>query len=344
MTINFVGLGLGSKEYLTRAAEEVLLTTEKVYLDTYTGYVSNELFEYLRELLKERLICAERKLLENNLSKIIDEGSRVEIAVAVPGDPFIATTHIVMLLEAVKRRINVRVIHGVSILSASASYSGLSAYKFGRTVTIPKSASIEVMEGIYQVVATNQEQGLHTLILLDTADGGLTAQEAAGYLLSVEEKIGHGLFREDRIVIVLTHVGMRTASKGCYLLKNLTNINLPPPPHVLIIPGELNSVEKEALKMITHCDQKMIDNYSPISRSRQRAKKYIEKTAEVLEKLKKVSMELEAREVVELASTYIYDSRGFLSSGRVEDSLIAISYTEGLLDCLRMLGKVSFKW
>ncbi|MEM3907376.1 MAG: diphthine synthase [Nitrososphaerota archaeon] len=344
MTINFVGLGLGSKDYLTRAAEEALLESEKVYLDMYTGHISSELIDYLRDLLKDRLIFAERTTIENNLYKIIDEASRNKIAIATSGDPFIATTHIAILLEAVKRGICVKVIHGVSIISAAASYSGLSAYKFGRIVTVPRAASMEIMEGIYRVIANNQEHGLHTLVLLDTADGGVTAQEAAEYLSRIEEKLGWGLFRDDRIAVVLLHVGMRTASKKCYAIKDLKELSLPPPPHVMILPGELNFVEKESLKMIAYCDYKMIDNHHPISTSRQRAKKYIDKTQGVLGKIRKEPIDLEAQEVVELASTYVYDSQSFLLSGRTEDSLIAISYAEGLLDCLRMLGKVSFKW
>jgi diphthine synthase len=344
MTLSFVGLGLGSVEYLTRGAEKALLSSEKVYLDTYTGYLSSELEEFLRNLLGERLIHADRKKLEDDLHEIVEEARGKEIVIAAPGDPLIATTHISILLEAVKRGVNVRLVHGVSILSAAASYSGLSAYKFGRTVTIPRGASDQVLESVYQVVAQNEERGLHSLILLDTADGGLSASEAAEYLLRIEEKIGHGVFRRDRIVVVLANVGLRTAQKMCNALGELPRTNLQSPPHVLIFPGDLNFVEREALKMIASCDKELIDEYLPISASRQRARRYIDKTSRVVERIGRQPLDGESREILELASTYLYDSQSFLSSGRVEDSLIAISYAEGLLDCLRMLGRVSFEW
>jgi len=344
MTLSFVGLGLGSMEYLTRGAEEALLSSEKVYLDTYTGYLSSELEAFLRSQLGERLIHADRKKLEDGLHEIVDEAREKEIVIATAGDPFIATTHISILIEAVKKGVSVRLIHGVSIMSAAASYSGLSAYKFGKAVTIPRDASDQVLEGVYQVIAQNQEHGLHSLVLLDTADGGLGAGEAAEYLLRTEEKIGHGVFKNDRIVVVLANVGLRTAQKMCHTLGELAMISLPPPPHVLIFPGDLNFVEREALKLIAYCDKEMIDEYLPISTSRQRARRYIDKTSRVVERIGRESLDGVSREIIDLALTYVYDSQSFLSSGRVEDSLIAISYAEGLLDCLRMLGRVSFEW
>jgi diphthine synthase len=344
MTLSFVGLGLGSVEYLTRGAEKALLSAEKVYLDTYTGYLSSELEAFLRNLLGERLIYADRKKLEDGLHEIVDEAKEKEIVIAAPGDPLIATTHVSILLEAVKKGVGVSLIHGVSIISAAASYSGLSAYKFGRSLTIPREASDQVLEGVYQVVAQNEEHGLHSLILLDTADGGLGAGEAAEYLLRTEEKIGHGVFDRNRIVVVLANVGLRTALKMCHTVGELPRTILPPPPHVLIFPGDLNFVEREALKMIACCDKELIDEYLPVSMSRQRARRYIDKTSHVVERIGRQPLDGESREILDLALTYLYDSQSFLSSGRVEDSLIAISYAEGLLDCLRMLRRVSFEW
>jgi len=115
MTLSFVGLGLGSVEYLTRGAEKALLSAEKVYLDTYTGYLSSELEAFLRNLLGERLIHADRKKLEDDLHEIVEEAREKEIVIAAPGDPLIATTHVSILLEAVKKGVSVRLIHGVSI-------------------------------------------------------------------------------------------------------------------------------------------------------------------------------------------------------------------------------------
>jgi diphthine synthase len=345
MTLSFVGLGLGSVEYLTRGAEKALLSSEKVYLDTYTGYLSSELEEFLRNLLGERLIHADRKKLEDDLHEIVEEAKGKEIVIAAPGDPLIATTHISILLEAVKRGVSVRPRSMAFRYSrpprATPAYRHTSSAEPSR---FPEGRRTRFSRGVYQVVAQNEERGLHSLILLDTADGGLSASEAAEYLLRIEEKIGHGVFRRDRIVVVLANVGLRTAQKMCNALGELPRTTLQSPPHVLIFPGDLNFVEREALKMIASCDKELIDEYLPISASRQRARRYIDKTSRVVERIGRQPLDGESREILELASTYLYDSQSFLSSGRVEDSLIAISYAEGLLDCLRMLGRVSFEW
>ncbi len=344
MTLRFVGIGLGTRNYLTKAAEDALLSSEKVYLDKYTGYISPDLEGYLREMLKERLVHANREVLEDHIHDLIDEAREKIVSIAVTGDPFIATTHISILIEAIKRRVNTELIHGVSIVSAAISCSGLSSYKFGRTVTIPKAATYEVLEGIYHVIARNQEMGLHTLLLLDTAGGGLTIGEATNYLIKTEERMGLGLFGEEKIAVALAHVGIPSMTKKCDLIKTLPRLVLPPPPHVLIIPGELHFIEKEALKTIASCDPRLIDTYVPVNVSKKRAEKYIIKTRNALEKIDKQVLDEYAQDIINVVTSYVEDSKNFIYSGRLEDSLIAISYAEGLLDCLRMLRKVSFEW
>ena len=83
----------------------------------------------------------------------------------VPGDPFIATTHVTLRIDAEKQGIKTRIIHGISIMSAIISLSGLHNYKFGKTVTVPFPENFS--ETPYNVIAQNKKLGLHTLCLLD---------------------------------------------------------------------------------------------------------------------------------------------------------------------------------
>ena len=48
--------------------------------------------------------------------------------------------------------------------------------------------------------------------------------------------------------------------------------------------------------------------------------------------------------VLDLAKRYHEDAKGFLRSGRPLTSIAASSYAEGLLDALRFLGLIEFKW
>jgi len=48
--------------------------------------------------------------------------------------------------------------------------------------------------------------------------------------------------------------------------------------------------------------------------------------------------------VLDMARRYHEDAKGFLRTGRPLTSIAASSYAEGLLDALRFLGLVEFKW
>lgn len=49
-------------------------------------------------------------------------------------------------------------------------------------------------------------------------------------------------------------------------------------------------------------------------------------------------------EVVDLAKAYLRDAKYNRDGKRFDVSLTSVAYCEGLLDALRMLGAVEFKW
>jgi FAD synthetase len=50
------------------------------------------------------------------------------------------------------------------------------------------------------------------------------------------------------------------------------------------------------------------------------------------------------RKVVKAAESYLKDAKYYRDRKRFEVSLASVAYCEGLLDALRMLGAVEFKW
>jgi FAD synthetase len=48
--------------------------------------------------------------------------------------------------------------------------------------------------------------------------------------------------------------------------------------------------------------------------------------------------------VIEHAKRYLEDSKYYQKKNKLETSLASVSYCEGLLDALRMLGLVKFSW
>ncbi len=341
--LRLVGLGLGPPEYLTLRSLSVLEASSIVYLDTYTSRAPDELVGFLRERLGARLRLADRSDLEEGAGKVLDEALGEEVSLAVPGDPLVATTHVSLLQEAARRGIKFDVIHGVSALSAAVASSHLSSYRFGRTVTIPRQASRESLRTIYWRIADNMESGLHTLVLLDVAGGGMLALEACSMLLGVAEEEG-GPLREDSPVIVLARLGYPDAVKVACRLSEATSLQLPPAPHVLVVPSQLQQYEAEALVRLLGARGELAAAARQTRTRRGRVEGYVEKTARALEGMVVLKDHEEVERILEIARSYLKDARYFLDRDRVDDAMLAVSYAEGILDCLRFLGRVDFTW
>jgi diphthine synthase len=166
----------------------------------------------------------------------------------VPGDPFIATTHIALRLEARKRGIRTRIVHGSSVISAIIGLSGLQNYKFGKTVTIPFPENSS--ETPYKVIGQNKSLGLHTLCLLDIkADEGrfLRINEALRLLLEIEARTNLGFVREDSLVVGVARAGSEEPFLKADCVKQILGYDFGEPPQSLIFPGDLHFTEVEAL-------------------------------------------------------------------------------------------------
>ena len=342
MPIHLIGLGLGTTEYLTLGALKVAERMDELLLDTYTSWIHPDLMEYLEERFGEKLVKADRRMLEEEIEELVERAEEREIGILVPGDPLIATTHISIVLEARRRGVPAYLTYGVSIISASASASGLQAYKFGRITTIPRDGV--GVETCYRVVAENLEKGLHSLILLDTADGGLRIPDALKMLMKVEDELGYGIFDRESLVICLARIGSSEELRWAGRVSDALKLDYPPPPHLIIVPGELHFAEAEALKEILGADEDLIESYRPPRYERDRVRSYILKVERVLEEIRiRVGLE-KVVDVIEIAKSYLEDSKKFLENGEVFNAVAAISYAEGLLDSLRNIGYVDFEW
>ena len=77
--------------------------------------------------------------------------------------------------------------------------------------------------------------------------------------------------------------------------------------------------------------------------------KYISNTERVFNEVKRVpsSVHLTERKienVIETAKRYLDDAKYYQSKSELETSLASVTYCEGLLDALRLLGAVEFSW
>ena len=242
-----VGLGL-SPEHLSEMARKVLERVDKVYLDTYTNIIQeNEVTSY-ESIVGKRFVRAKRQDLEDGMTSIIEEAREREIAVAVPGDPLTATTHISIYIEALRRNVNVRYIPGISIHTVAMSLSGLQHYKFGPVVTVPHHW--EDAPSFYEKLYKNRKMGLHTLLLLDLHPEPLDIRTALHALLYWEKKKKLRVIELGDLVVGIARAGKDDCFRFVGTVEELLDIDWGKPPHSLVIPGELHPVEEEILYTI----------------------------------------------------------------------------------------------
>ena len=186
----FVGLGLNDEMGISLKGLEETKTAEHVFMETYTSLMPDFNLQHFEELCGKKIqIISRRQLEEENGTQILQAAKKGKTVFLVPGDPFIATTHVTLRIDAEKQGIKTRVVHGTSIMSAIVSLSGLHNYKFGKTVTIPFAENFS--ETPYNVITQNKKLGLHTLCLLDlkaVENQYLSISQAIKILLEIEQK------------------------------------------------------------------------------------------------------------------------------------------------------------
>jgi diphthine synthase len=245
----FVGLGLNDEKGISLKGLEETKTASHVFLELYTSLLPNFSLENLKALTGKQIHAVTRRALEEeNGAAILNAAEKGKTVLLVPGDPFVATTHVALRIEAEKRGVKTRIIHAASILSAVVGLSGLHNYKFGKTVTVPFPENSS--ETPYNVIAQNKKLGLHTLCLLDLkADEKrfLSVKEALVMLLEVEQKKLKRVVTPNSWAVGAARVGSDKPALKADYVKELLSYDFGEPPHSLIFLGQLHFMEAEAL-------------------------------------------------------------------------------------------------
>jgi diphthine synthase len=244
-----VGLGLNDEKGISLKGLEETKNADYVFMETYTSLMPDFSIERFEALCDRKIHVVSRNDLEDKNGTVILEAAKKGKAVfLVPGDPFIATTHVTMRIDAEKHGIKTRIVHGTSIMSAIISLSGLHNYKFGKTVTVPFPENFS--ETPYNVIAQNKQVGLHTLCLLDlkaNEKSFLSINQAIKMLLEVEEKNKKGIITPETPVVGIARAGSYSPILKADFLKDLAAYDFGEPPYSLIFPGELHFMEVASL-------------------------------------------------------------------------------------------------
>ncbi len=245
----FLGIGYSLK-HLTLEAIEYLSKADKVVIDKYTSLYEDDPAG-LSEYTKGELVYASRKDLEGEgMNNLINEARSKNIVLAVPGDPFIATTHDSLRVEAIRKSVEVKVVNSLSVLTLIQSRLGLQAYRFGKTVTLVYPDYFKPYSTI-ETIYENLNRRLHTIVLLDLRlehGKAMTIHEAVEILLKLDDELENRL--DDSLAIGVARLSWRDERIQADLLPRLRKYDFPPPPHSLVIVSNPLPVEIEGLKLI----------------------------------------------------------------------------------------------
>lgn len=227
-----------NKNSISADALEILKSCDRIYLENYTVN-----FPYPIEGLEKSYGVKIEELAREKVEdeSVLEEAKTQDIALLVYGDSLSATTHTQLILECKKQKIPYQIFHNASIMTTIAE-TGLQLYKFGKTTSMPnwKEHTNKPTSFMY-VVKENQSIKAHTLILTDI---GLEVRSAIAQLLEASEKENLALPGK---IIAYSNAGTPNQKIFYNTPTNIRDQEVKMP-FCLIIPGELNHMEEEALE------------------------------------------------------------------------------------------------
>ncbi len=240
MGLYLIGLGLGDERDISLRGLEAIKKCDKAYLENFTSKL-NCSAEALEKTYGKKIILANRKLVEEGMDNILEEGRKKNIALLIMGSVFGATTHVNYLLEGRKKDVDVKIIDNASIFTA-IGITGLSLYNFGKVTSIPFDN--KNVEAPVTVIKENLRNDVHTLVLLDIKDERLmNIKEALEYL------INKGISKE-QLVIGCAGLGDDEFQIKAGSIRKLLEFSFTKYPQCIAIPGnKLHFVEEDAVKM-----------------------------------------------------------------------------------------------
>ncbi len=243
-TVAFIGMGLNDEKGITLKGLEQAKEADNVFAELYTNVMPNLNLHEIEALIGKKIMVLNRTQLEDdNGEPITNAAGRGNVALLVPGDPMIATTHISLRLEFARKGLRTRIIHAPSIVSAVCGATGLQSYKFGKSITVPAGRTLP--QSVLDTAWDNYRRGLHTLLLLDVgpkAGEQVSISQAARGISKADPKLGV------RLIVGVARIGADDELVKAGRMTSLVDYDFGPPPHSLVLTGKLHFMEAEALK------------------------------------------------------------------------------------------------
>jgi diphthine synthase len=223
----FIGTGIWDENDISLRGIEAAKRADEVYAEFYTSKPAINI-ERLSNLIGKEIRILERSDLEEKSIELVRKSREADIALLIPGDPMIATTHAALRVQASQNGVETRIIHSSSIVSAVCGITGLQNYRFGRSATISyprKSVSRFPAETIRANLAINA----HTLLYLDLHPEPMRIEQA----VSVLEKLDKNFL--NLFAVGIARAGSVDCITKCERLRKLREFDFGAPMHVLVI-------------------------------------------------------------------------------------------------------------
>jgi diphthine synthase len=343
-----IGLGIHGVRGISFNSLEILNNCDLVYVERYTSSITETELRNLTSLIdpheKKSVLFVQRWFLEDG-REILENAKYKEVALLTYGDPLVATTHVELLVRAVKDSIQVKIVHAASGLSSLVGETGLHVYKFGRTVTITSEPQSVV--SVYGTILDNLILGNHTMILteFDNRNGEnffLDPRTAFSSLLEYERHQGSHACHVETFAVVVSRIGTTNQSMFSGKIRSLMGLDYGLGPHTIVVTGFLHFSEIDALKTLTRNEDSPSDNTLYVqNKSTSMVEKYVPKAKDAVRRIRTLlendpptREKKRMYEIVENSECYIEDAIRFLKTGKPELAVLSIGYAEGLLDAV----------
>lgn len=232
-----VSLGVSDEKDISLKGLEIAKSCDIIYWEQYTTKMNTSV-KKLESLIGKPVTLLERAGMEDRSHDLIEQAKSKDVCILVGGDALSATTHCSLLLDCKKNSVSFKVIHSSSILT-SVGESGLSLYKFGETITVPRWKDNYKPAGFYDTILKNKKSGLHTLVLMEI---DMNAEEAIKTILDIDK--GEHLLNTG--VVSISGSGSDSQEIKYQKIQDVSAKH----PAIIIIPGKLNVFEKEYLESL----------------------------------------------------------------------------------------------
>ena len=250
--LTFVGLGLYDERSITIEGRDAVRGADRAFVERYTSTLGGASVADLEAYHDLKIETRDRAGVERDPTAILDAAETEDVAFLVVGDPMVSTTHVDLRLRAHDRGIETRIVHGTTAQTAASSLTGLQNYRFGKATTVPFAYGDRPIPGsVVDTIDDNRDRGLHTLCYLDikaAEDRYLTASAAA-------DRLAPAL--EDAVGVVVARAGSPEPQVAADTLARLADREFGDPLHLLVVPGALHDLEREALSALANAPDRL---------------------------------------------------------------------------------------